>query len=147
MERRELLKRVVKFFFSLVAAALLSLLVYVYPSEIKKRRLQYVYLIDEDELPRWGVRRVEYHYTSEERVITNRAFLVVSEQGVLAFSPICTHLGCFVNWDNNKKEFLCPCHGGRYAMNGTVLSGPPPRPLTRLPMKFEAGKVYIGIKV
>lgn len=48
------------------------------------------------------------------------------------FSAICTHLGCSVYWKNDTSEFRCPCHGGRYAEDGTVVSGPPPAPLPRL---------------
>ena len=69
------------------------------------------------------------------------------EKGMTVFSPVCTHLGCYVNWDNNRKEFICPCHGGRYNIDGQVIAGPPPKPLDRLPFKIEAGKVYLGVTV
>jgi len=90
---------------------------------------------------------VEFKYTVDESEILNRAFLAVNEKRLIAFSPVCTHLGCYVNWDNNRKEFLCPCHGGRYNREGQVIAGPPPKSLTRLPHKIEAGKIYLGITV
>ncbi|RME66309.1 MAG: hypothetical protein D6778_04940 [Nitrospirae bacterium] len=64
-----------------------------------------------------------------------------------ALSPVCTHLGCLVNWNYLKGEFQCPCHGGRYDIKGRVIGGPPPRPLTRLPLKIEGEKVLVGLKV
>ena len=47
---------------------------------------------------------------------------------VHAMSSVCTHLGCIVNREKNG-EYLCPCHGSRYAADGKVLHGPAPSPL------------------
>jgi Rieske Fe-S protein len=41
----------------------------------------------------------------------------------------CTHLGCNVNWNADKQEYVCPCHDAQFDINGKVLGGPPPRPL------------------
>jgi Rieske Fe-S protein len=43
----------------------------------------------------------------------------------------CTHLACTVNWSENDKVFLCPCHDAKFGQQGEVLDGPPPRPLDR----------------
>jgi menaquinol-cytochrome c reductase iron-sulfur subunit len=43
----------------------------------------------------------------------------------------CTHLGCSVNWSENDKVYLCPCHDAKFGQKGQVLDGPPPRPLDR----------------
>ncbi len=147
MTRREFLKGIIKSFFLLLSAGIFAAAWYVYPSTARKRRLQFVYVLDEDELPKRGVRKVEFKYSVDDTEMLNRAFLVVGEKGLTAFSPVCTHLGCYVNWDNNRKEFLCPCHGGRYNIEGAVIAGPPPKPLARLPYKVEAGKIYLGITV
>ncbi len=67
-----------------------------------------------------------------------------TDQGVAAFSAICTHLGCTVSeWLADKKAFLCPCHKGIYdpRHGARVIGGPPPRPLPMLPVKVEGGKV------
>lgn len=47
----------------------------------------------------------------------------------LALSNMCTHMQCDVHWDPNLQQFLCPCHGGLYDINGTNIGGPPPQPL------------------
>jgi Rieske Fe-S protein len=49
----------------------------------------------------------------------------------------CTHQGCIVNWKASSKQFVCPCHGGRYDALGNVVSGPPPKPLQELPTKVD----------
>ncbi|MDH5477430.1 MAG: Rieske 2Fe-2S domain-containing protein [Nitrospinota bacterium] len=67
-----------------------------------------------------------------------------NEQQVIALSPICPHLGCIVKWREKEKEFLCPCHGGRFDSKGIVLGGPPPFPLPPFSSSVEAE--YIVIK-
>ncbi len=60
-----------------------------------------------------------------------------------AFAINCTHLGCPVRWIAKADLFMCPCHGGVYYSDGTVAAGPPPRPLTRYPVRVQDGKVQI----
>lgn len=52
-------------------------------------------------------------------------------------SARCTHKGCLVNWNAKKKQFDCPCHGGVFDQTGTNIGGPPPCPLTMLPVKVD----------
>jgi thiosulfate dehydrogenase [quinone] large subunit len=60
-----------------------------------------------------------------------------------AFDAICTHAGCTVQYDANSG-FVCPCHGGQYDANtGAVIAGPPPAPLTRLPVTVVGGTVRL----
>lgn len=61
----------------------------------------------------------------------------------VAFSVNCTHLGCPVRWMAEAQLFLCPCHGGVYNEDGSVAGGPPPRALTRYPVRVEDGTVWL----
>lgn len=47
-------------------------------------------------------------------------------------SPVCTHAGCFVHWNNLEQTWDCPCHGGRYSCTGQRIYGPPPHDLKRM---------------
>lgn len=149
MDRRRFLKRAVCSLLSLLGISLGVVAAYFYPARTHARREQSVFLMDEDDLPRRGVRMITYKVRSEEHDMTmeSRVFIVGSEQGAMALSPVCTHLGCLVNWDANKREFLCPCHAAKYTMRGEIISGPQPRPLMQMPLRIEHGKVYLGVKV
>jgi cytochrome b6-f complex iron-sulfur subunit len=48
---------------------------------------------------------------------------------VRAFSAVCTHLECTVQFKQDTSQLWCACHNGTYDMGGNVVSGPPPRGL------------------
>ncbi|MBB6098138.1 rieske iron-sulfur protein [Deinobacterium chartae] len=62
---------------------------------------------------------------------------------VVAYSAICTHLGCQVNYKDSDGTLLCPCHSGNYDPKEgcKVIGGPPPRPLPQLPIKLEGDQI------
>jgi Rieske Fe-S protein len=62
-------------------------------------------------------------------------------QGVYAVSTICTHLGCVVK--PNTEGFECPCHGSRFASDGTVTRGPAPRALPWLKCSITGGTITV----
>jgi Rieske Fe-S protein len=63
----------------------------------------------------------------EERVAAYR-----DESGnVFACSPICTHMGCYLQWNAAEKSWDCPCHGSRFDYRGSVLQGPAVHDLER----------------
>ena len=73
------------------------------------------------------------------------AWVVKTTEGkIIAFAPVCTHLGCAYHWDTDKSEFLCPCHGSEFGIDGTVRSGPAPRPLDRYEIKVENARLWLG---
>jgi glycine/D-amino acid oxidase-like deaminating enzyme/nitrite reductase/ring-hydroxylating ferredoxin subunit len=54
----------------------------------------------------------------------------VDEAGVRhELSPVCPHMGCFVQWNPAEKSWDCPCHGSRFGIDGRVLEGPAIHPL------------------
>jgi menaquinol-cytochrome c reductase iron-sulfur subunit len=61
------------------------------------------------------------------------------------FSNVCTHLSCRYTLREDLDHFFCACHGGHFAKDGTVLDGPPPRPLDRYEHKIENGILSVHI--
>lgn len=70
----------------------------------------------------------------------------IEAQGALnVLSSSCAHLGCPVRWVVGEEggEFLCPCHGGIYDINGAYVGGPPPRGMYRYTYEVrEDGYIY-----
>ena len=65
---------------------------------------------------------------SATRVEAGGFILFREEQGFHAISSVCTHLGCVVA-HNEGEGFACPCHGSRFAPDGSVVGGPAPAAL------------------
>jgi menaquinol-cytochrome c reductase iron-sulfur subunit len=68
----------------------------------------------------------------------------LSDREVVAFAPMCTHLGCAYHWEEQKQHFLCPCHTSAFGLDGRVIEGPAPRPLDRYMVKIEGTKLKLG---
>jgi Glycine/D-amino acid oxidases (deaminating) len=52
------------------------------------------------------------------------------EKGELhVVDPTCMHMGCELSWNSAEKSWDCPCHGSRYALDGTIIEGPTVNPL------------------
>ena len=58
-------------------------------------------------------------------------------------SAVCPHLGCSVQWNDAKGQFVCPCHSGVFTADGTLVSGPPPRGLDELDVTIEGGRLKV----
>lgn len=88
------------------------------------------------ELPVGGTKSLQY---SGSPVLVLR-----TPESIRAFSLICTHLACTVQWRPEKNEFYCPCHDGRFDEFGEVISGPPPVPLEEIPVSLVGDQVTVG---
>jgi Rieske Fe-S protein len=72
------------------------------------------------------------------------AIVMRTAESIKAFSLICTHLGCTLQWQEGSREFYCACHDGRFDQFGEVIAGPPPVPLEQFPVRAEDDKVIVG---
>jgi cytochrome b6-f complex iron-sulfur subunit len=145
IKRRFFLKKMLKLFFTFVALIFSFLgLSLLKPANPKKKEYSY-YEIPEDKIPKEGVKKINIEIGNLQKSL--KIYLVNDGDSIIALSPVCTHLGCFVNFDKNSNEFICPCHGGKYDSEGKVLKGPPKEPLQRLPVKIENKKIFVGIKI
>ena len=67
----------------------------------------------------------------------------------VAYSQKCTHLSCAVYFAAEQKRLECPCHEGYFSVeDGSVLQGPPPRPLPRIKLKRDGNDIIAtGVEV
>lgn len=73
---------------------------------------------------------------------TQPGILIRTPAGELrAFSAVCTHLSCTVQYRSDLTEIWCACHNGHYDLNGKNVAGPPPRPLTALVVNVQGDSI------
>ncbi len=63
----------------------------------------------------------------------------------VVLSAVCTHAGCTVRYDAPSDQAACPCHGSRYSLTGSVVTGPAPRSLKRYTSTFDAAMMTLTI--
>jgi cytochrome b6-f complex iron-sulfur subunit len=87
----------------------------------------------------------QYPPGSVTPVEAGRFYLVrLPDGGFLAVYRRCTHLGCAVPYDPASGQFICPCHGSAFTMDGDVLNPPAPRPLDIFPLEISAeGEIIV----
>jgi cytochrome b6-f complex iron-sulfur subunit len=71
-------------------------------------------------------------------------FLVAhtAQNSFVALSAVCTHQTCTITGFGNQN-YVCPCHGSTFDVNGRVLGGPAPAPLHEYQSQFTGGVLTI----
>jgi Rieske Fe-S protein len=95
---------------------------------------------------------LNYEYKDEFKQVSGAAtiFVQAKKQGAQnasdfrVLSPICTHLGCLVQWDEASKLFKCPCHGSVFKEDGAVQNGPANTPLHSYNLDVKDGKLVFN---
>jgi cytochrome b6-f complex iron-sulfur subunit len=137
MKRRRFLKIILTFLGSITFFSFAYSLVKFLASIPAARANDKKFLIRKNDIPSGEARNIIYG--NIPAIVINRP-----EKGFIAFSRVCTHLGCLVDYNKRKQLFLCPCHAGVYDLEGNVVSGPPPKPMSVIPLRIEGGNIVIG---
>ncbi len=78
--------------------------------------------------------------------VAGSAWLVKQASGeIIAFDPRCTHALCSYRWEPGPADFSCNCHDGKFRLDGTVISGKPPKPLNRFPVHVTGTVVEVDV--
>jgi Rieske Fe-S protein len=94
------------------------------------------------EIPIGGVKLFQYPNPGEQCILIRTA-----EDAYAAYSQKCTHLSCAVFYSREHDRLECPCHQGYFSVqDGSVLQGPPTRPLPRVVLERSGGQL-IAIKM
>ncbi|MEJ5250765.1 MAG: Rieske (2Fe-2S) protein [Chthonomonadetes bacterium] len=118
------------------------------PANWRQRRKEWIPVLDESRLRPGETLSVNYQvpiqdgYTNAQRKYSVYLYRRL-DGSVVAFDPSCPHLGCRVEFRERKQRYICPCHGGVFDADGNLVSGPPPTGLTKLPVRVDAGKIWI----
>ncbi len=73
------------------------------------------------------------------------AILVRTAAGELrAFSAVCTHLNCTVQYRGDLGHIWCACRNGHFDVNGQNIAGPPPRPLDAYVVNVRGNQVVVS---
>src|SRR5690625_476904 len=76
----------------------------------------------------------------DPRDVKDEESLANGYDGILAFSKICTHVGCPVAlYEQQTHHMLCPCHQSTFDVTdgARVIFGPAKRPLPQLPITVD----------
>jgi cytochrome b6-f complex iron-sulfur subunit len=73
------------------------------------------------------------------------ALVVRTASGELrAFTAVCTHLSCTVQYRSDLQEIWCACHNGHYDLNGRNIAGPPPKPLRAYDVNVKGDEIIVS---
>ena len=84
---------------------------------------------------------------------SGRIFKFGSEPGILvrtpggelrAFSAVCTHLACIVQYREDLSHIWCACHNGHFDLHGDNIQGPPPRPLEEYVVNVRGDEITVS---
>jgi Rieske Fe-S protein len=90
-----------------------------------------------NEIPVRGVKLFTYPTPKDNCIMIRTA-----DEGYVAYSQKCTHLSCAVYYSAKNDRLECPCHQGFFSVkDGSVLQGPPPRPLPQITLEREGTKL------
>jgi cytochrome b6-f complex iron-sulfur subunit len=126
---------------SLAATGLAALLgptvAYFYPPELEETPSEPILVAPESELLPGQSKTVKFGRYP--------AIVINTQNGLKAYSAVCTHFACIVMWDPEINQIACPCHAGYFdPEDGSVISGPPPTPLEKLNLEIVEGDIYIS---
>ena len=77
--------------------------------------------------------------------LAGRPTLVLrKDRRLFAFAAVCTHLGCVVRWNSSRGSIECPCHGGRFDLEGHVVGGPPPSGLQTVSVRVHEDRIQLA---
>lgn len=84
--------------------------------------------------------------TAKKVIVSGSALLVIhTTREFKALSAVCTHLGCLVDFNKDRQQIVCPCHGGTFDVDGRVVSGPPPKALPAYEVSVINGRIMVKI--
>jgi cytochrome b6-f complex iron-sulfur subunit len=137
--RRDFMKLMKGMGIALGAGAIAAPVVaYLYPTNLSIYPAEPVLVCGEAELPVGESKTIPFGRYP--------ALIINMPDGLKAYSAACTHFACTVKWNKGAGTIDCPCHDGFFKVeDGSVISGPPPKPLNALETEIVDGNIYVKV--
>lgn len=126
-------------FFAWVIALFYPVVKYLEPPEIEEAKVSSVKIGSVEDMLKDSGKIIKFG---------NKPVIVIRRKNgdYVAFSAVCTHLDCIVQYRKDYGQIYCACHNGKYDLNGKNVSGPPPAPLTPYGVKIVKDEVIVHEK-
>jgi cytochrome b6-f complex iron-sulfur subunit len=136
--RRDFLKMTNKVFGAIGLTALIGpVLAFFFPPTLEETPSDPVLVAPEKNLPVGEGKTVAFGRYP--------ALVINTPEGLKAYSAVCTHFACLCTWNAEIEQIACPCHEGFFnPLDGSVISGPPPTPLTALHVEVLDGDIFVS---
>ena len=135
--RRNFLNKILKGgFFAWLLAILYPIFNYLEPPKAKELKISQLNIGKSEDMAKDSGKIVKFG---------NKPVIVIrkSDGEYIAFSAVCTHLSCLVQYRKDFGQIYCACHNGKYDLNGKNISGPPPSPLDKYNVAIKNDDVFI----
>jgi len=147
IERRGFIKTAALFGFAVTLTGI-PLASYVIAPALKKGTGKWVDFGAVQDLNPGSIEMLSYEFMVKDgwQVLPQRGFVWAKTETagkIHIFSSTCTHLACNVIWREEEEIFECPCHSGRFDINGQPIAGPPTKPLSALAHKIQDEKLMV----
>ena len=120
-----------------VASALYPVFRYVVPPKVAEAQTNSVLAAKMSELPPNSGK--VFRFGSKPGIVIR-----TPSGDIRAFTAVCTHLACTVQYRDDFQQIWCACHNGHYDLNGINVAGPPPRPLTPYRVDIKDDEVWVS---
>ena len=124
---------------------------YLFSPLLQQRTVQWVRVCSLSEIGEAEPREFRIAFKGEDGSVAYNTvagvFVIRRGEEILAFSNVCTHMGCSVRWLAWRQQILCPCHGGLYDRWGQLMGGPPSQSLSFFVSRIQDGDLYVANRI
>jgi cytochrome b6-f complex iron-sulfur subunit len=135
--RNFLTEALVGWLFVTCLPALYSVVRFIIPPGIREKTLEIINAGKFSDIPFNSAKIVRFN---KKAIILVRT----EQEQVKAFSAVCTHLGCIVEFKPEERIFRCNCHGSQFDLTGKNIAGPAPSPLKPFRVELKDDNILLS---
>ena len=137
MTRKSFLSYIVMgWFIMLISPIFYGVIKYIIPPKFREKIIEMLDVGRVTDVPANSAKIIKFNKTPIVLVRTQ-------DHQIKAYSAVCTHLGCIVQYREDERNFHCNCHGSVFDLNGKNIAGPAPRPLQPFRVEVKQDEIII----